>query len=83
MSYGYPYFYDFEASDDTYDWWVGMDFETIRQGDYLLVNRGVLNDRYEEPGYLQLLRNSIASKGFSLEFLEERGKVTLMVISEF
>lgn len=79
LSYGAPYFYDFESSNDTYSWWVELDFSQIKAGDYLLVNEPTLNDRYEEPGYLSLLRNSIASRGWQLETVYE-GKILLQVI---
>lgn len=79
ISYGAPYFYDFEVSNDTYHWWVELDFNEVKPGDYLLVNESRLNERYEEPGYLSLLRNSIESKGWKLETVHE-GKVLLQVI---
>ena len=82
LSYGYSFFYDFKNTQDVYDWWVELDFESVRVGDYLLVNSGVLNDRYEEPGYLQLLKNSIAIKGLNLEELDANGKITLYRIVE-
>lgn len=81
LSYGYPYFYDFEATEDQYDWWVEMDFESIEVGDYLLVNSGVINSRYEEPAYLILLKNSISAKGYELRLLVEESKVRLSEIA--
>jgi len=81
VAYGSPYFYNFESSNDTYQWWVELDFSKIRVGDYLLVNEASLNDRYEEPGYLSLLRNSITAKGWQLETIYQ-GNVVLQVIRE-
>jgi len=82
LSYGHPYFYDFDESEDTYVWWVEMDFESVKIGDYLLVNSGVLNTRYEEPGYLQLLRNSVMAKNLDLVEIEKKGRVSLYRISK-
>lgn len=76
VSYGYPYFYAFEETKDEYVWWVELDFEQIQVGDFLLVNENYLNDRYEEPGYLSLLRNSINSKGWELDIVYD-GNVEL------
>ena len=81
VAYGSPYFYNFESSNDTYQWWVELDFSKIRIGDYLLVNEATLNDRYEEPGYLSLLRNSITAKGWQLETIYQ-GNVVLQIIRE-
>ncbi len=79
VSYGAPYFYDFQPMNDEYQWWVELDFGQVKVGDYLLVNAARLNERYEEPGYLTLLRNSIAAKGLMLETIYD-GKVVLQVI---
>ncbi|MFY0594513.1 ArnT family glycosyltransferase [Roseivirga sp.] len=81
VSYGHPYFYDFEVKDDTYMWWVELDFDQIALGDYLLVNPPFLNDRYEEPGFLNLLRNSIATKGWFLKQVGDYDAVELYQIA--
>ncbi len=81
VSYGYPYFYSFTETKDEYVWWVEMDFDQVALGNYLLINEAYLNERYEEPGYLSLLRNSIGSKGWRLEPIQE-GRVTLYRIVE-
>ena len=80
LSYGYPYFYAFEKTEDQYDWWVELDFETVNTGDYLLVNSGVINSRYEEPGYLKLLENSMNTKGLELVLIDEQDKIRLYQI---
>ncbi len=79
VSYGASYFYDFQPTNDDYQWWVELDFSEVKVGDYLLVNASRLNERYEEPGYLTLLRNSIAAKELRLETVYE-GKIVLQVI---
>ncbi|OEK04449.1 glycosyltransferase family 39 protein [Roseivirga misakiensis] len=80
VAYGYPYFYDFEESNDVFEWWVELDFDQVKIGDYLLVNPPFLNDRYEEPGYLSLLKNSISTKGWMLKAVGDYRAVELYQI---
>lgn len=82
ISYGYSYFYGLEPTNDVYQWWVELDFNQVAIGDYILVNPPYLNDRYEEPGYLNLLKNSISSKGWALQAFGDYKAVEVYVIVE-
>ena len=47
ISYGYPYFYDFEESSWQFEWFSetnGM----IQKGDAILINPAYLNDQYAD-----------------------------------
>ena len=76
ISYGYPYFYDLQPTDDQYIWFSEMDGVEPRVGDYLLVNPPYLNSRYDDFKNLESFKEMVTSKGLSLNQIST-GKVLI------
>jgi hypothetical protein len=76
-SYGYPYFYDFETTGDEYFWFSEIDFNQIREGDYLLENKAYFNQEYNDDQNFGLLQNWISEKGWALTLIDKKGSVSL------
>ncbi len=62
ISYGYPYFYNFEDTDQSFEWFSETYME-IEKGDAILINPAYLNDRYSDNGNLDALIKRATSLG--------------------
>ena len=67
ISYGSPYFYGFEVTEDRYIWFSEMGDETIQLEDYLLVNPPYLNERYSDNTNLEQFKSEVEKRGWKLE----------------
>ncbi|WP_305982775.1 ArnT family glycosyltransferase [Roseivirga thermotolerans] len=75
-SYGYPYFYNFQATDHNYVWFSELNGAAPLAGDYLLLNPAFLNDRYHDHENLEALKVMARESGLELKPLRN-GKVQL------
>lgn len=82
ISYGYPYFYDFQPTDDQYIWFSEMEGAEPKEGDYLLVNPPYLNGRYNDFENLENFKDLVNSKGLKIEQVS-RGSVLIYRIEEW
>lgn len=89
-SYGYPYFYDFGASDsinDQYLWFSEMDLEQLgqqleRELVYILRNKAYFNEEYNDtPNYEQMIKD-MEEKGYELKTTARKGEVALFHVKK-
>lgn len=73
ISYGYPYFYNLQDTEDRYIWFSEMDGEAIQLGDFLLVNEPYLNERYNDNANLKKFRKTVEERGWKLESVSRGG----------
>lgn len=66
ISYGYPYFYYFEETQDQYFYISELKGEQPKAGDYLLYNPPYLDERYNDFEHLEEFQNRISAQGFRL-----------------
>ena len=76
ISYGYPYFYDFQPTADQYIWFSEMEGVEPKVGDYLLVNPPYLNGRYNDFENLDNFKDLVKSKGLKIDQVS-RGSVLI------
>lgn len=73
ISYGYPYFYDFNPKNHQYYWFSQMNDLVPKSGDYLLYNEAYLNERYQDQKYLKDFKSALSSLELKLKPLNEGG----------
>ena len=66
ISYGYPYFYNFEETNDEYFYISELKGVTPKAGDFLLYNPPYLDAAYNDFDSLEQLQKQIMERGFKL-----------------
>ncbi len=71
ISYGYPYFYNFEPTEDKYIWFFELNGALPQAGDFLLVNEAYLNERYQDFDNLNEFKEKVNQMGLRLDNMSE------------
>lgn len=86
-SYGYPYFYDFEQSEDIYLWFSEISLDELKMviasnNAFVLLNRSYFNEEYDDSdNYLQMIFN-LDELGYKLIEKSKRGEAILYQVSK-